>query len=190
MTTYLLKNWQKLTIDFDCCYDEDIRNFDEFYGKIKLDFRKNRSYNLPKELFIDWDKIDDWDYEEIEENLKNYYYCFVDCYIHWTYNFSLENEWFQCRWDTAKKCGIVAIEKSEFEKLWIENYVKFFRDFIKMYNARFNWEIYQYTLEKPHDYFDKDWNKITEYDYVESCGGYYDYQDILEEFRQDILEEI
>lgn len=182
--TYLLNNWQKLTIDYDDYPYEDLREFDYLYENLKLDFRENRSYNLPKDLYINWTDFDYWE-ENLEEKLENYYWCFIDCYIHWNYCFSLENEWINCRRDTAKKCWVIAIKKSDFEKLEFDwDYVKYFRNFVHTYNQRFNWEIYRYTLEKPHEYKDEYWAKIIQRDFEDGCWWFYNVQDILNEFKE------
>ena len=97
---------------------------------IKVDFRKHRHYNLPKELDFDWDAYDEWDEasdKQIEFLNEHYYRWFVDCYDHSAVSFSIQWEWMQCRWDTARKCGIIACPKEycwyDFE-LWCNSIYK------------------------------------------------------------------
>lgn len=180
----ILKDWKKLVIGLDENYFDDCRECDCLYENVKLDFRKNRDYKLPHELWIDFWELDCWELD-IEEKMGWYYWNYIDCYIHSGYYFSLSGEWMNCRRDTARKCGIIAIEKQKLDELWIsEN--EFFHWFMNLWNKRWNWEFYCYELYTPHVYTDENWNSITMYDYEDGCWWYFEIDDILSEFKDEL----
>lgn len=191
-TYYYLNNWERLEIYYDNFID-DIRNYDCIRENVKLDFRENRSYDFPKDLNFDWDWYDSWEddeeknWEKIFNDLQeNYYRYFVDCYIHSNYNFSLAWQWIQCRWDTAKKCGIVAIEKKKFEELWIqEDPHKFLDNFIKKYDIRFNWWILGLNVQTKETYIhETNGSKIEQRENQDWNTWYFDIQEILDEYKE------
>lgn len=183
---YMLNNWKRLVISFDEC-SESPRNFDE---DSFLCMRKHRNYDFPNELEYDFNDLDDgWmDWVEMSKILKENYVFWIDCYEHSWIVFSLSWEWMQCKFDTSKYCGFMAVKKELYKTE--EEAKKRAKEQLSIYNKRISWEVYEYLIEKSVEWKTDDWRTKIEWepdyysdDSIYSCWWYYDIKYILEEFK-------
>lgn len=90
----------------DVVYDENPdspRNWDH---SSKLCIREHRRYSFPNELQINFE-----DEEDFLDKTVGYHVFWLDCYEHSGIQFSLSGEGMQCRFDTSRKCGFIAVPK-------------------------------------------------------------------------------
>lgn len=162
-------------------YDEFCSSPREYEEYTKLCIREHRRYNFPNELNFDFDKYDEWDLTQLEEIEKDYDIFWIDCYEHSWIAFSLTWHWVQCQWDTAKYCGFIAIPKVlQWDKR------KLAQKDLTEYNQYLNWEVYEYGIYRKHTYKDDNWEEIFEWDYIEWCWWYYDSDECLKDWVNDL----
>jgi hypothetical protein len=182
---YLLNDGRRLVI----WYEDDSESPREWDNTWKLCIRKHRNYNFPNELNFDFETDEDDDL--LSERLKAIWFSYhifrLDCYEHSWISFSLAWQGMQCRFDTSNNCGFIAIPKKDDSNPSIENTYddakKIAESEIKIYNQYLNWEIYRYITEKPVKWTSEDGQEKIEREFEDWCGGYYDIQYILDEYK-------
>ena len=110
---------------------------------IKMDVRKHRNYSFPNDFNFNWEEYDEWNRSEINRISKEYNVIFLDCYIHSGISFSFMGEWMQCRFDTAKCVGFIAVKKKDFRK---PKHISYLREKLTQYNQYLNWDVYAFQL--------------------------------------------
>lgn len=184
---YSLNDGRRLVIWYE--YDYDSESPREWDNTWKLCIREHRKYNFPNELDYDWDDMDDWgmDWVQMSGLMKEYYIFRLDCYEHSRISFSLAWKGMQCKFDTSNNCGFIAIPKKDDSNPSIENSYEEAKKIaeweIKCYNQYLNWEVYRYDIEKPVKWTSEDWYEKIEREFIDWCSGYYDIQDILDEYK-------
>ncbi len=177
---YMLSDGRRLVISYDMD-TESPREWDNIW---KLCIRKHRRYNFPNELGFDFDE-DYEDYKDTDVLEEKYHIFWLDCYEHSWIAFSLAGTGMQCQFDTAEKCGFIAIPKNECEN--IEDAKQIAGNEIKIYNQYLNWEVYAWHTEKKVVWTtvreDKTIDEKEEREYEDGCCSYYDVDDILNEFK-------
>lgn len=170
--TYKLNNGNRLSIFIDENPMDPRERSDS-----KLCIREHRHYSFSNEL--------DYDFECEEPNgkqdLSDYFVFNLDCYIHSNIYFSLAWWWMQCRFDTSNDCWFIAMPKSQYESEEIAQTNAKLE--IDTYNKYINWEVYWFQETKPVIYTAEDWRTITNWEIVDSCSGYYDIKDMLDEYQ-------
>lgn len=150
------------------------------YADCKLCIREHRRYDFPNELDFNFDMYDDWDLTQLEEIEKSYDLYWLDCYEHSWIAFSLTWHWMQCQWDTAKYCGFIAVKKD------IQNWRDLVKKELEEWNCWLNGLCYVYYVERKHIYKDEDWNEMIDWDYIEWCWWYYDSDECLKDWVNDL----
>ncbi len=103
----------------------------------KICIRENRTFKYPNELEFEFDNEDQTEYDNIK---KEYFVFWIDCYQHGSTNFSLAGSWMQCRFDTSKDVGFIAVDKKiAWDKKTAESIA---REEIQEYSAYCNGEVY------------------------------------------------
>ena len=192
MEKYLLNNGNRLVIT----HDEDPSDPRERSNIWKMRVQEHRHYTFPKEM--DYDLDDDKDRAILE---KHYHVFMLDCFIHSTVHFSLSWAGMQCRFDTANNIWYIAVPKemnSYDQRAWAmsTNQDKWTKriytekeamdvaeDELKIYNQYTNWEVYIWIIEQPVVWTSEHGARKTTWEIVESCWGYYNRKDILEEHK-------
>lgn len=176
-TKVLVSTDKKIRLIVGLMEDGFIENPREYDDMVEFTTREHRHYNLPKEFNFDWDAYDEWDMEEIEEMDKNYHIFFLDCYEHSGMKWSLAWEWMQCRFDTAKRVGLMRVRKDKVgDRNDALNLVK---DAIDLYNKRLNGEIYEWRLERLVTRKSEDGREKTEWEFLDGCSWFYDEDEAL-----------
>lgn len=167
--------------------DGFVENPREYDDMVEFTTREHRHYNLPKEFDFDWDAYDEWEMEEIEEMDRNYHIFFLDCYEHSGMKWSLAWEGMQCRFDTAKRVGLMRVKKEVVEDR--KNALEFVRDALEVYNKWLNWEIYEWRLERLVTRKSEDGREKAEWEFLDGCSWFYDKDEALSDGK-DICENI
>lgn len=160
---YQLKDGQRLRIEIDESGIDPRDGHCKDFICIKGDHRHNR----PNELLFDFDK------ENIREIKKDYWVFKLDVYEHSGVVFHLSGEW--CP-RGRENVGFIAMDRKEFVKQ--DEAKKAARSIIEERNAYINGEIYRYTIEKPKIRTSEDGDKMTTWEFVESCGWFTNIEDI------------
>ena len=174
----------------------DPRTEQDNIGKICI--RKHRDYRFPNELDFDFDA-----YDEDEIKIPENYYIFrLDCYEHGWIVFSFTGQWMQCRRDTSRWCGFIAVPKlkeisvTPFKKELWEKYEEveltesqareIAEQELKEFNQYNNWEIYGYTVYQKVFWKSERWEEKYEYEVIDSAWWYFDV-DSCKEDAVDII---
>lgn len=164
----------------------------------KICIRKHRDYRFPNELDFDFDA-----YDEDEISIPENYYIFrLDCYEHGWIVFSFTGQWTQCRRDTSRWCGFIAVPKlkeisvTPFKKELWEKYEEveltesqareIAEQELKEFNQYNNWEIYGYTVYQKVFWKSERWEEKYEYEVIDSAWWYFDV-DSCKEDAVDII---
>lgn len=165
----------------------------------KICIRKHRDYRFPNELDFNFEA-----YDEDEIKMPEKYYIFrLDCYEHGQIVFSFTGEGMQCRRDTSRWCGFIAVPKKynayDLKEISVTPYKKELwekyevvelteseaRDIakqeLKEFNQYNNWEIYGYTVYQKVLWTSETWEEKYEYETLDSCGWYFS----IEEAKSD-----
>lgn len=181
-TKELLSTDKKIRLTVGVMEDGFVVNPREQDGVVEFTTREHRYYDLPKEFSFDWDAYDEGDMKEIEKMDKDYYVFFLDCYDHWNMVWSFMGDWIQCRFDTAKRAGLMRVSKSAVkDRIEASKLVK---EEIKRYNQRLSGEIYEWRLERLVKWHSEDNRERVEREYLDSCGWYYDEDDALKDGKE------
>lgn len=143
----------------------DPRTEQDNIGKICI--RKHRDYRFPNELDFDFDAYDE---DEIKIPEKNYYIFRLDCYNHGQIVFSFTGEGMQCRRDTSRWCGFIAVP---IEWRTRDEAREIAEQELKEFNQYNNWEIYGYTVYQKVLWTSETWEEKYEYETLDSCGWYF-----------------
>ena len=180
----------------------DPRTEQDNIGKICI--RKHRDYRFPNELDFDFDAYDE---DEIKTP-ENYYIFWLDCYNHWQIIFSFTGQWMQCRRDTSRWCGFIAVPKKynayDLKEISVTPYKKelwekyevveltesqareIAKEELKEFNQYNNWEIYGYTVYQKVLWTSETWEEKYEYEVIDSVWWYFD-MDLCKEGAVDII---
>ena len=180
----------------------DPRTEQDNIGKICI--RKHRDYRFPNELDFDFDAYDE---DEIKMP-ENYYIFRLDCYNHWQIVFSFTGQWMQCRRDTSRWCGFIAVPKKynayDLKEISVTPYKKelwekyevveltesrareIAEEELKEFNQYNNWEIYGYTVYQKVLWTSETWEEKYEYEVIDSAWWYFDI-DLCKEDAVDII---
>ncbi len=151
------------TITFDDSDFSPREMADEEYSILCI--REHRHYNFTNELNFDFDGDDA---ETGMAKLEEDYHIFeIDMYEHGSIIFSLAGTWQNCRFDTSRGCGFIAISKKHHTP---EQATKAAKAELSEYTAYCNWEVYEVSCPQ--------------IDYM--CGGWYDYGDAIKEMEAEI----
>lgn len=154
----------------------DPRTEQDNIGKICI--RKHRDYTFPNELDFDFDAYDE---DEIKMP-ENYYIFWLDCYNNGQIVFSFTGQWMQCRRDTSRWCGFIAVPKeykeSEAKEIAGQE--------LKEFNQYNNWEIYGYTVYQKVLWTSETGEEKYEYEVLDSVWWYFDV-DSCKEDAVDII---
>lgn len=177
---YMLNDGHRLVIS----YDMDAESPREWDNTWKLCIKKHRRHNFPNELDFDFDE-DYEDYKDTDVLEEEYHIFWLECYEHSWIVFSLAGTGMQCQFDTAEKCGFIAIPKNECEN--IEDAKQIAGEEIEMYNKYLNGEVYRWHTEEKisRTTTNSEWDvkERIEREYEDGCWWYYDIDDILNEFK-------
>lgn len=176
-TKVLLSTDKKTRLSVGLMEDGFVENPREYDDMVEFTTREHRHYNLPKEFNFDWDAYDEWEMEEIEEMDKNYHIFFLDCYEHGGMSWSLAWEGMQCRFDTAKRVGLMRVSKEKVEDR--KDALEFVRDALEVYNKWANGEIYEWRLERLVTRKSEDGREKTEREFLDSCSWFYSEDEAL-----------
>ena len=157
--------------------DGFVENPREYDDIVEFTTREHRYYNLPKEFNFDWDAYDEWEMEEIEEMDKNYHIFFLDCYEHSGMKWSLAWGGMQCRFDTAKRVGLMRVKKEVVEDRKIA--LGLVEDALDVYNKWANGEVYEWRLEKLVTRKSGDGREKSEREFLDGCSWFYDEDEAL-----------
>lgn len=185
ISTYKLSDNKRL-----CVYQDEDLESPRVWGNIgKLCIRKHRSYDFPNELDIDFDRQDE--YEEMNQInpliqlAKGYYIFDLDCYEHGWIKFSFSGSGMQCNFDKSNNVGILAIPKELEGAVYTEEQAKeIAKEELKEYNQYLNGEVYGYVVEEQNVWTNEKGDTKTERNSNDdSCWGFYDIANILQEFK-------
>ena len=153
----------------------------EEYNIAEFTTREHRYYKLPKEFDFDWDAYDDGDMENVEYMDRSYHLFFLDCYEHSGMCWSLCGEWMQCQFDTAKRAGLMRVDRNDVEDR--KEALEIVKTELKRYNQRLNGEIYEWRMERLTKWTSEDGREREEREYLDSCGGFYDVKDAIDDAK-------
>lgn len=183
----------------------DPRTEQDNIGKICI--RKHRDYRFPNELDFDFDAYDE---DEIKIPEKNYYIFRLDCYNHGQIVFSFTGQWMQCRRDTSRWCGFIAVPKcyngTDLREIHETKYIhepntdgnynpieltesearEIAEQELKEFNQYNNWEIYGYTVYQKVLWTSETWEEKYEYEVLDSVWWYFDVDSCKEEAIETI----
>lgn len=167
MQTTILYKWCTIHVRIS---DDDYHESPREWSDSKLCIQSHLRYNFPNELGFDFDSYHE-EQEKTETNdlatlWEKYYIFFIDCYEHSSIHLSLSWEWMQCRFDTSKNCGFIAMDKQEYTTE--EEAKEQARKEIKLYNQYINGEIYEYEVEEAEEF----------------CGGFYDADEAMKQAKE------
>ena len=187
-----LKNNRVLNID----YDESPESPRDCDNITRLAVKLNR-YNLPNETELNLDKYESIDdlRDAIMETYKPIMIKEVYAYQHSNIelhtkdtNNELKSQFVHSAWDSSF-IGFVFITEKDLETLGItdktnENLSKIIEYDLKIYSQYLNGEVYQFQIVETT--YCEHCNNYNE-EILDSCCGYYDIEDIKEEYKDELM---
>ena len=191
-TINLLNNWEKTVFDklrlniwYDCDYPFERDDFKT--EDIEIEIMNHRNYQFQQDLHLDFD---DWEnYEKQMQEIDKKYYSFtLDMFEHWNVSFSLVVDRIYLgyyEFDRSRNIWIIAVSK---KLAWsYQEALQLARKEIENYNSYLNWAIYEFSLDEQEIYYSKDLQKsIYNYDFYDSCNGFFDFDDAKDEALRSI----
>lgn len=104
----------------------------------------------------------------------------LSCYQHSGIVWSMKGEGPQCQFDTAQVAGLICLNETEHKRLRLKRREEIARSYLKEYNQYINGEVYGFTIEEK---IDEDGEETK---FIDSCGGYYDAEQMIEDAFESI----
>lgn len=167
-------------------YDEYVDSPRNWWDSTKFCIRPHRRYNFPNELNYDWDSAA----EDAGKLYEEYYIFELDCYIHSGITFSLSGCGIQCRFDTSKNCGFIAVPKTIEWAVYSEEEAKrLASSALETYNQWLNWEVYEVLIFKHIPPIVQDGKTYTTPDdLIDSLCNIYDLAGVVDSFDSKFRE--